>query len=289
MSAKKWALILCAGALIGSGALLAPRDIPKEAQVVVLMYHSFTENEEERDDLTVLASDFEDQLQALDEAGYTSVTYQQLIDFVAGKGHLPDKPVVITMDDGYQDNLELAAPLLEQYGFTANIAVIGVSLGKDTYKDTGKPITPHFSLEDARPWVEKGVLTVTTHSYDMHKVTALDGEDCRQGVLQMEGESDEAYRDALTRDYQRAMAQLEEGLGEICPVFTYPNGLYAPLSEQVLQQLGVKATVTTDSGVNQLLRGEDQTLYLLKRVNVEGGLTGRALLERMEACLGQLP
>ena len=51
--------------------------------------------------------------------------------------------------------------LLEKYGFCANIAVIGVSIGHTTYKDTDIPITPHFSLEDARPWIERGVLTVT--------------------------------------------------------------------------------------------------------------------------------
>lgn len=53
--------------------------------------------------------------------------------------------------------------------------MIGVSIGRTTYKDTDIPITPHFSLEDARPWVARGVLTVTTHSYDMHQVTAVDG------------------------------------------------------------------------------------------------------------------
>ena len=328
MRVKKWVLILCAVALIGGGALLAVRSALEEgrvqdqpqvqtqpqdqgqeqthaqpqvepsqeeppqartrAQVAILMYHSFTENEEERGDLSVLAADFEAQLQALREAGYTSVTYQQLIDFVAGEGGLPDKPVVLTIDDGYQDNLDLAAPLLEEYGFTANIAVIGVSIGKDTYKDTGKPMTPHFPLEEALPWVEKGVLTVTTHSYNMHKVASLDGEGCRQGVLQMEGESDEAYIRALTQDYQTAVAQLEAVLGEICPVYTYPNGLYAPLSEQVLRQLGVKVTVTTQSGLNCLERGEAQSLYLLRRVNVSGCLTAEDLLDKLEQYAQQL-
>lgn len=255
------------------------------AEVPILMYHSFTDRADEVSGTTVLASDFAAQLQALRDAGYTSVSYQQLIDFVTQGTDLPDKPVVITIDDGYRNNLELAAPLLEQYGFTANIAVIGVSVGKSTYKDTGQPITPHFSLEEALPWVQRGVLTLTTHSYDMHQVAALDGEGCRQGVLQLEGESERAYVAALTQDYLQAQQQLEEVVGETCPVYTYPNGLCSPLSEVVLQGLGVQVSVTTQSGANQLLKGAEQSLYQLRRLTVEGALTAQDLLERIEESL----
>lgn len=265
--------------------------VPREqltAQVPILMYHAFTQDPEQVSSTTVLASDFEAQLRALRDAGYTSVSYQQLIDFVTQGTPLPDNPVVITMDDGYTNNLELAAPLLEEYGFTANIAVIGVSVGKDTYKDTGVPIQPHFSLEQALPWVERGVITLTSHSYDMHQVTALDGEDCRQGVLRRDGEGELDYVAALTRDYQRSVEQLEQAVGPVYPVYTYPNGLCSQLSEVVLQELGVAVTVTTESGVNQLLKGVGQSLYQLRRITVEGGLTAGQLLERMEGYLAQI-
>lgn len=258
---------------------------PMTVDVAILMYHSFTQDPEQAGGMTVLVSDFEEQLRTLREAGYHSVSYQQLIDFVEDGADLPDKPLVITIDDGYQNNLDLAAPLLEEYGFTANIAVIGVSVGKDTYKDTGEAILPHFSLEDALPWIQRGVLTVTTHSYDMHQVANLDGEDCRQGALRMEGESEEAYIQALTQDYLRATQELEAVVGSVCPVYTYPNGLCSQLSEVVLQRLGVQVTVTTESGVNQLLKGAEQSLYQLRRITVEGELTAQELLDRMEGYL----
>ena len=255
------------------------------ADVVILMYHSFTEDRNEATGTRVHVSDFEAQLQALSAAGYTSVSYQQLIDFVVNGKDLPGKSVVISIDDGYQDNLDLAVPILRQYGFTANIAVIGVSVGHLTYKETDTPIIPHFSLEDALPFVTDGTITITTHSYDMHQVAKLDGEDCRQGVLQLEGESESEYIDALTRDYLTAQEQLSAVLGEIPPVYTYPYGYLSDLSEVVLQQLGVQVTVTTTHGANQLLRGMPQSLYRLRRVNVEGGLTAEALIDRMEAAI----
>lgn len=173
MSIRKRAAAALA-ALLGLCVLLAilvtacaPRT--ETADVAILMYHAFTEDEADTGYLCTPVSEFAHQLSALRDAGYTSVGYADLIEFVNGDGKLPEKPLLITIDDGYQNNLDLAAPLLEKYGFCANIAVIGVSIGHTTYKDTGIPIMPHFSLEDARPWVARGVLTVTTHSYDMHK------------------------------------------------------------------------------------------------------------------------
>ena len=77
-------------------------------------------------------------------------------------------------------------------------------------------------------------------------------------------------------------------MGEVCPVYTYPNGLCSSLSEVVLQELGVRVTVTTQSGVNQLLKGADQSLFQLRRITVEGELTAQELLERMETYLRQI-
>ena len=191
MSIRKRAAAALA-ALLGLCVLLAVVAVPRTpaaqtADVAILMYHAFTEDEADAGSLCTPASEFARQLSALRDAGYTSVGYADLIEFVNGKGKLPEKPLLISIDDGYQNNLDLAAPLLEKYGFCANIAVIGVSIGRTTYKDTDIPITPHFSLEDARPWVARGDLTVTTHSYDMHQVTAVDGAGCRRGVLQALG------------------------------------------------------------------------------------------------------
>lgn len=258
------------------------------ADVAILMYHAFTENEAETSSVCTLASEFERQLSALRDAGYTSVGYADLIEFVNGKGKLPEKPLLISIDDGYQNNLDLAAPLLEKYGFCANIAVIGVSIGHTTYKDTDIPIMPHFSLEDARPWIKRGVLTVTTHSYDMHQIAAVDGNGCRRGVLQMPGEAEPDYIAALTQDYTHAQEQLAGLPGKVLPVFTYPFGAYSELSERVLQEQGVQVTVTIADGANRLVKGEPETLRRLRRINVPAGMEPDALLSSIDTALQAL-
>lgn len=292
MSTRKW-IIAAAAVLLGLCVLLAVVAVPRTpaaqtADVAILMYHAFTENEAETSSVCTLASEFERQLSALRDAGYTSVGYADLIEFVNGKGKLPEKPLLISIDDGYQNNLDLAAPLLEKYGFCANIAVIGVSIGHTTYKDTDIPIMPHFSLEDARPWIKRGVLTVTTHSYDMHQIAAVDGNDCRHGVLQMPGEAEPDYIAALTQDYTHAQKQLAGLPGKVLPVFTYPFGAYSELSERVLQEQGVQVTVTIADGANRLVKGEPETLRLLRRINVPAGMEPDALLSSIDAALQTL-
>ena len=292
MSTRKW-IIAAVAVLLGLCVLLAVVAVPRTpaaqtADVAILMYHAFTEDEADTGSLCTLASEFARQLSALRDAGYTSVGYADLIEFVNGEGKLPEKPLLISIDDGYQNNLDLAAPLLETYGFCANIAVIGVSIGHTTYKDTDIPITPHFSLEDARPWVARGVLTVTTHSYDMHQVTAVDGAGCRRGVLQMPGEAEPDYIAALTQDYTRAQEQLAGLPGTPLPVFTYPFGAYSELSERVLQELGVQVTITIADGANRLVKGEPETLRLLRRINVPAGMEPDVLLSSIDAALQAL-
>lgn len=292
MSKRKW-IIAAVAVLLGLCVLVAVVAVPRTpaaqtADVAILMYHAFTENEAETSSVCTLASEFERQLSALRDAGYTSVGYADLIEFVNGKGKLPEKPLLISIDDGYQNNLDLAAPLLEKYGFCANIAVIGVSIGHTTYKDTDIPIMPHFSLEDARPWIKRGVLTVTTHSYDMHQIAAVDGNDCRRGVLQMPSEAEPDYIAALTQDYTHAQEQLAGLPGKVLPVFTYPFGAYSELSERVLQEQGVQVTVTIADGANRLVKGEPETLRLLRRINVPAGMEPDALLSSIDAALQAL-
>lgn len=292
MSTRKW-IVAAVAVLLGLCVLVAVVAVPRTpaaqtADVAILMYHAFTENEAETSSVCTLASEFERQLSALQDAGYTSVGYADLIEFVNGKGKLPEKPLLISIDDGYQNNLDLAAPLLEKYGFCANIAVIGVSIGHTTYKDTDIPIMPHFSLEDARPWIKRGVLTVTTHSYDMHQIAAVDGNDCRRGVLQMPGEAEPDYIAALTQDYTHAQEQLAGLPGKVLPVFTYPFGAYSELSERVLQEQGVQVTVTIADGANRLVKGEPETLRRLRRINVPAGMEPDALLSSIDTALQAL-
>lgn len=264
--------------------LYRPCEETLSKKVPILMYHSLTDDPAQTDAYTVLASDFEAHLAALSAAGYHSVGYDDLADYVLRGKDLPEKSVVITFDDGYANNLTLGAPLLEQYGFQAQIAVIGVSAGKDSYKDTGRPITPHFSIQDALPWVEKGVVRLNSHTYDMHQVEELDGETCRQGVQPLPGESDWDYAAALRADFDAVQTLLAPARApdQRAVVVTYPYGLTGELTEVVMAEAGADVTVTTAPGTAEIVRGLPQSLRRLPRHMISQTTTAQELLALIE-------
>lgn len=248
-------------------------------EVPILMYHHLSE--EGGTDINISTAAFEDQMRSLRDAGYTAITFDDLYAYVEHGTELPEKPVLITFDDGYESNYELAWPILERYGMKATIFAIGVSVGKDTYKDTGEAIIPHFSMEQAAEMVESGVISVQTHTYDMHQAAEYETGPVREGVLQMKGESEEDYMASFRADIQRAKSELETGTGEAVTALAYPFGFYTTLSEALCRAEGIRATVTTESRSNTVIKGLPQCLYGMGRYTVTE-ISGEALLELLE-------
>ena len=246
------------------------------ARVPILMYHHLSET-------TVSGDRLDEHLAALTEAGYTSVTMADLRAYVEKGIELPDRPVVITFDDGYASNLEIGLPILEKYQMKATIYVIGCSVGKDTYKDTGQAMTPHFTAEQARALEDTGLVTIGSHGYDIHEVEGRDPDPIRHGVLQREGESEKDYIAFLQGDCARFQEVVEPALGRKVDILAYPYGQCSPLSEILLAREGFYATVTTIPGVNTLVKGLPQTLRAMDRFDIEAmDLTGEELLELLE-------
>ena len=247
-----------------------------DAKLPALMYHNV--NPSPKTDYEVSVETFGAQLAALKGEGYNTVTLRQLVEYATVGAPLPENPILITFDDGYADVLTYAAPILQSLGMSAVINVIGVSDGKDTYKDTGFPIVPHFSLDEALTWVGNGVIEIGSHSYDMHNVPELDGENCRQGVLTLDGETESAYIENFRDDFAKSSAAIAEALGAPVAAYAYPFGLNSTLSEVLLSEMGIEATMTSDPGVNTIVKNLPQSLRLLKRFNIDESITADGIV-----------
>lgn len=233
----------------------------------VLLYHHIDDVGE--GDSTIKREVFLSHLDALAEAGYTTITTEQMQAYVERGGELPEKPVLITFDDGYYSNYEIAYPALAERDMKGVIFTIGVSSGKDTYKDTGKPILPHFSYEQAREMVDSGVMAVQTHTYDMHQYRPLEPDGGRVGVLARENETPEEYQDALRTDFQRGIQELEEATGQDVTALAYPFGAHSPESEQMCDELQIPITFTIESEQARLVVGKPESLRLLGRYYID--------------------
>ena len=252
------------------------------ADVPVLMYHHFSQ---EASGEVVRAETFAAHLRALQEAGYTAVSMREMIDFVYNGGSLPEKPVCITMDDGYLSNYEIAMPILAQYGMKATVFAIGSSMGhREFYKETQHRLTPHFGYDEARAMLASGVLDVQSHTYDMHQWAPFEsGPAIRTSALPLEGESEAEYAAALAADLERYNQERQAELGEGFCALAYPGGYYNDLTEVLIHQAGIPITLSirTDSR-NVLLRGLPQSLYALCRWNITEQVTPEALLAMVE-------
>jgi peptidoglycan/xylan/chitin deacetylase (PgdA/CDA1 family) len=115
---------LAASLLLGTLLTWAPVGVP------ILAYHMVSADQEM---YSIDPQDFDEQMAYLASNGYTTVSLQTLSDGFAGKVSLPAKPVVITFDDGYADNVLTALPILEKHSMGATVFVIAGQVGQPGY------------------------------------------------------------------------------------------------------------------------------------------------------------
>ena len=268
----------------GSQSDPEPPAPPEEAVVPILLYHDVSEDG--AGDYVIARDNLYAHLDALKEAGYHTVTFRQLADYVENRTPLPEKPVALTFDDGYLSNYEVVWPALLERDMTATIFVIGCSVGKETYKDTGAAMTPHFSYAQAEEMIQSGAVSVQSHTYDMHQYQPLEADGGRRGCLPREDETGEDYRRALEADLTRAIDELQANSSETALVLSYPGGDYTPEAEEISAGLGLRISVSTAAQPAVLRQGDPSSLRLLGRYNIDD-CSARELLELLDAAVSQ--
>ena len=263
--------------------LASPEPASYTAQVPVLMYHSIAE---EGNGGTVIRRDlFQAHMAALHEAGYTAIFPEDLEAYVRRGTELPEKPVVITFDDGYRDNYLYAYPVLRQYGLKGTIFVIGVSVGAlQYYKDTRYTLTPHFTYAEAAEMVDSGVIAIGSHTYDMHQWAPYETGLARENILRWEDEGEAAYREVLAADCEMIRQEIMSGTGqESVHVMAFPGGRYDTLAQVTLLENGFDITFSTRSGVNTVIKGMPQTLLSMHRLDMTDSVSPEILLNLLMA------
>lgn len=275
MLPKKMLAALLAAVLLSVPARAAE---PEDAvRLPVLMYHEVKNGRSGKD--AIQPGEFEGDLQYLRDNGYTTVTIRDLIGYVYGGAALPARPVVLSFDDGYWNNYLYVLPLLKKYGDRIVLSVIGKN-ADDFSLYPGKSIDyAHSTWDQLREMRDTGLVELQNHTYDLHGYTRS-RIGCRQGP----GESDAAYERRLTEDVERLQERMEEMVGEAPVAFAYPYGAYSSLTDDILYELGFRATLTCDFGMNLLTRDPD-CLFRLRRICRSHGASLEKLLAQAEQAL----
>ena len=217
--------------------------------VPVIMYHSILKDSSLQGKYVISPDQLENDLIYLSENGYTAVTVSDLISYVENGIPLPEKPVMLTFDDGYYNNYLYAYPLMQKYGFKMVLSVIGKYT--DLYSDAGEynAYYSHCTWEQLREMELSGFVEVQNHSYDMHTT-----DQGRNGTKKNSWESSENYRSILSNDVMKCQSALIEKSGITPQAFTYPFGAISSESVEILKDLGFKASFSCEEKINLITR-----------------------------------
>ncbi len=240
--------------------------------VPIIMYHHILEQESHLGDYVISPQQFEADLRYLKERGYTTISGRELIDFAEKGTPLPNKPVLITFDDGYESSYQYAYPILKKLDCKAIISIVGNY--SDLYSgDIQKDISySHMNWEQIKELSDSGLIEIGNHTYDMHK-----NEGSRKGCRIKKGESDEEYQAALADDIGRLQDKINTVTGKKPEIFAYPFGFFCKESVPVLKQMGIKLTLGCEEGIT-IVTGPD-SLINMKRFNRASGKSSEAFFK----------
>lgn len=227
--------LIIAGSKIGTSPVVASRNesnLINIKDVPILNYHKV---DMLNHSLSVSPQEFEEQMEYLAKNNYTTITPDQLMAYLKHGKELPDKPIMITFDDGYLDNYTNAYPIMKKYGFTATIFVVTNLVGHD----------PRFMTWDQVREMQQNGIVFGSHTVNHQSLTSLTNEQVLNELSQS--------RDEMVRQ-----------LGKAPKYFAYPTGTYNQSIEEAVRSTGYKAAFTIEYG--QV--GDDSDLYALERIPI---------------------
>jgi len=229
-------------------SLVSPKPPPipdgwiRQAQVPILMYHYVSVpppgSDVYRRDLSVSPELFRSHLQAMADAGYTTISMYDLVDHLNQGEPLPEKPVILTFDDGYRDNHENAFPLLREFGMTGMFFVVS------DYMDEGNPL--YLSWDMAREMQAAGMFI---ESHGRNHASLRNRND-----------------DYLVWQALGSAETIEHELGVRPRFITYPFGHYDRNTIRIFESAGFWGGVTIIAGATH----STDDLFQLRRVRVRG-------------------
>lgn len=233
---------------------LPPREVQvlgqsdKTYRIPILLYHYVEFNKDPRDtiriSLTIYRNIFEKQVQDLLAAGYTFLTAGDVGQIIDGEKQMPEKPVVLTFDDGYRDFYTDVFPILQFYNIKATIFVVSDFLNHSN----------NLTDEQLKEIIQSRLVEVGGHTFGHLSLTGLSSFSASKQIT-----DDKAY--------------LEKTFGIRLVSFAYPYGEFNAEVADLVKAAGYHQGVSVVRGAQQSLGNR----FFLYRLN-PGRATGDQLL-----------
>ena len=218
--------------------------------VPILLYHQVTPRPHPRfRKYSVTPRAFASQMRWLALTGYRTVSLEALRAAREGRGALPERPVVVTFDDGFQECVERAAQVLERHGFTATFFLVaGLAGGQSRWLAAERGIElPLIDWAGARRLESRG-FRCGAHTLTHPRLAELPAEACR-------------------RELEEARCVMEDHLGRPVREMAYPFGSFSPAVREMASEAGYDIACSSRPGPSPA----DDDPLALRRIAIEGG------------------
>jgi peptidoglycan/xylan/chitin deacetylase (PgdA/CDA1 family) len=234
-------------------AFLTPPPAGQFVAIPILMYHHLkllepTASLTQRT-WTVSPASFKDQLDYLSEHGYHTITFVQLEAFFEDRAPLPLHPIILTFDDGWRDDYDVAFPLLRERG------MVGTFFVPTAYADAASK-----TLID---WSQIGEMDAAGMEFGGHTINHANLK--------------EVSKEEALRQLENSKSKMEEELGHATMAFAYPFGAYDLSVVGMVRQVGYRMAVGLCCGFK--LRAD--ILLILPRIRISFDDTLQDFVKRL--------
>ena len=195
------------------------RPVPPGIDIPILVYHHVVPDHSQGV-LYVTPDGLEQHLRFLRDNGYQSVSFTDLADCLEYGAVLPERPVILSFDDGWENQFQYGVPLLQKYGFGATFYVVSSYIDHQNFMTT----------DQLRAMMAAG-MTIGGHSRTHPSLPSL-------GTARLKDE------------VAGSKAWLEDHFGVAFDTFAYPFGAYSSAVTAAVKAAGYRTARTVDTGTH---------------------------------------
>lgn len=260
--------------------------------LTVIGYHEITDHKDALiPSYAVTTQQFSEHIDWLQKNGYHFINVDQLLKAHQGKYTLPTKPVLLTVDDGYQSFYQNAYPIIRAKKIPVVLAVVGSWLEPKADQKVdfgGDEITRNkiLSWNELKEMQNSGFVEIASHSYHLHRgVTANPQANSEPAAITRiydlktkTYESDASYRTRVYQDLKKNNDLLKAHGLRSPRVMVWPYGRYNMQLVQISKQLGMPITITLDDGADHA----KQSIQNMGRILIQGNMSTSALAQEIK-------